>query len=61
MREEGVVILIKSKTFWAGVILIILGLVSLAEGKIDEASQLIFTGLGFIGLRDAIRKLEENL
>jgi len=60
MKGQSAVSLLKSKTFWAGAILIVLGLISLAEGKVNEASQLIFTGLGFIGLRDAIRKLAEE-
>jgi len=50
--------LLKSKTFWAGTFLIGLEIVSAYEGKMEEAAQLVLTGLGFIGLRDAIRKLK---
>jgi len=57
-EKESARVLLKSKTFWAGTLLIGLGIVSAYEGKMEEAAQLVLTGLGFIGLRDAIRKLK---
>jgi len=56
-EKETAKVLLKSKTFWAETLLIGLGIVSAYEGKMEEAAQLVLTGLGFIGLRDAIRKL----
>jgi len=52
--------LYKSKTFWSGVALIALGLYMYATGEVIAGSQLIFTGLGLIGIRDAIKRLEEK-
>ena len=44
----------KSKTVWAGVFLII-GSIGLAMiGKTDQSYQMFFTGLGLIGLRQAV-------
>lgn len=56
----------KSKSIWAGIILILYGLISLIYGRpesIEEAQQivyLIFTGTGIIGLRQAIAKVIEK-
>ena len=44
--------MIKSKTIWAGALMIVLGLVSSIGGNIDPTS--ILTGLGFVGLRTAM-------
>ncbi len=52
--------LYKSKTFWSGIALIMLGLYMYSTGEIITGSQLIFTGLGLIGIRDAIKKLQEQ-
>ncbi len=52
--------LYKSKTFWSGVALILLGLYMYSTGELVAGSQLIFMGLGLIGLRDAIKKLQEQ-
>ncbi len=52
--------LYKSKTFWSGVALIVLGLYLVAFGEKITGAQLIFNGLGLIGIRDAIKRLEEQ-
>lgn len=58
-QKEEIKPLWKSKTFWSGVGLIALGLYLFVAGERITAAQLIFTGLGLIGIRDAIRKLQE--
>jgi len=57
-EKESAKFLLKSKTFWAETLLIGLGIVSAYEGKMKGATQSVLTGLGFIGLRNAIRKLK---
>ena len=46
----------KSKGFWGGVILVVLGLVSLAYGEVDQATYLIGLGLGILGIRDKLER-----
>lgn len=58
--------LYKSKSVIAGIVLIIYGLICLALGRpesLEEAQQivyLIFTGVGIIGLRQAIKRSIEG-
>jgi len=57
-EKESVRVLIKGKTFWTKTLLIGLGIVSAYEWKMEETTQLVLTGLGFMWLRDATRKLK---
>ena len=60
VKIEGRKELLKTKTFWTGILSIALGIYLYVNGKTVEASQLIIIGLGLIGLRDAIRKIEKR-
>ena len=50
--------ILKTKTFWIGVISIALGIFLHVSGETVSGVQLIMLGLGLLGLRDAIRKLQ---
>ena len=52
---------LNSKTFWIGVVCIALGVVDSLLGDKDGGVQLILLGLGFLGVRDAVRKVERSL
>jgi len=45
--------LVKTKTFWSGVGLVVYGV-------LNQDWQAVLTGLGFIFLRDAISKVEKD-
>lgn len=48
--------LLKSKTVWAAVGFIALALaVYLKTGDVDKAVELVLTGVGFLGLRQAVK------
>jgi len=51
---------ISSKTFWVAIVCIGLGVYLVVEGYKKEGLQLILLGLGLLGVRDAIRKLEKR-
>ena len=51
---------ISSKTFWVAIICIGLGVYLVVKGYKEEGLQLILLGLGLLGVRDAIRKLEKR-
>ena len=51
---------ISSKTFWVAVVCIGLGVYLVVEGYKEEGLQLILLGLGLLGVRDAIRKVEKG-
>lgn len=53
--------LTKTKTFWAGVGSVVLGVVGLATGKapVDTSVQYIWQGLAAIFVRDGIMKLTQ--
>lgn len=48
--------LIKTKTFYAGIGLIVSGITFIASGNKSEGIQSILTGIATIFMRDAIRK-----
>ena len=51
---------ISSKTFWVAVVCIGLGVYLVVKGYREEGLQLILLGLGLLGVRDAIRKVEKT-
>jgi len=51
---------ISSKTFWVAIVCIGLGVYLVVEGYKEEGLQLILLGLGLLGVRDAIRKVEKG-
>ena len=51
--------LLKSKTFWTGIAGIIGGIALVLTDKVDQGTQLIFTGLAAIFLRDGINKINK--
>jgi len=51
---------LNSKTFWVAIVCIGLGVYLVVEGYKKEGLQLILLGLGLLGVRDAIRKLEKR-
>ena len=51
---------ISSKTFWVAIVCIGLGVYLVVEGYKKEGLQLILLGLGLLGVRDAIRKVEKG-
>lgn len=55
--------LLKSKTVWAGAILIVASIVDVATGGQITMENVVvfFGGFGVIGLRDALKKIQENL
>jgi len=50
-----------SKTFWVGIICIALGIYLAVTNDKDTGTQLILLGLGLLGVRDAIRKVDRRL
>jgi len=48
-----------SKTFWIALGCVVIGVYLVAVGKKEEGVQLILLGLGLLGVRDAIRKVEK--
>jgi len=50
-----------SKTFWIGIICIALGIYLAITDDKDTGTQLILLGLGLLGIRDAIRKVDKKL
>ena len=50
-----------SKTFWVGIICIALGIYLAITNDKDTGTQLILLGLGLLGIRDAIRKVDRKL
>lgn len=56
--EKGIK-LHKTKTFWVGIVCIIVGVYFTSIGDKDIGIQLIMLGLGLLGLRDAIRKVQK--
>ena len=50
-----------SKTFWVGIICIALGIYLAVTNDKDTGTQLILLGLGLLGVRDAIRKVDKKL
>ena len=50
-----------SKTFWVGIICIALGIYLTVTNDKDTGTQLILLGLGLLGVRDAIRKVDKKL
>jgi len=51
---------ISSKTFWVAIVCIGLGVYLVVKGYREEGLQLILLGLGLLGIRDAIRKVEKT-
>ena len=51
---------INSKTFWVAIVCIGLGVYLVVKGYRVEGLQLILLGLGLLGIRDAIRKVEKT-
>jgi len=45
-----------SKTVWAGILLIILGIINLTDGDQANGAQRILEGIGLLGLRHAVWK-----
>ena len=52
---------LNSKTFWIGIICIALGIYLAITNDKDVGTQLILLGLGLLGIRDAIRKVDRKL
>ena len=50
-----------SKTFWVGIVCIALGIYLAITDDKDTGTQLILLGLGLLGIRDAIRKVDKKL
>lgn len=50
-----------SKTFWVAIVCIILGVCLIVLDNKDDGTQLILLGLGLLGVRDAVKKVERNL
>jgi len=50
---------LNSKTFWVAIVCIGLGIYLVITGDKDNGMQLILLGLGLLGVRDAIRKVEK--
>jgi len=50
-----------SKTFWIGIFCIALGIYLAITNDKDVGTQLILLGLGLLGIRDAIRKVDRKL
>lgn len=49
-----------SKTFWVALVCIALGVYLIVIDKKEEGLQLVMLGLGLLGIRDAIRKVEKK-
>jgi len=58
-RVEKELKLHKTKTFWVGIVCIAIGIYFVSIGDKDIGIQLIMLGLGLLGLRDAIRKVQK--
>ena len=50
-----------SKTFWIGIVCIALGIYLAITDDKNTGTQLILLGLGLLGIRDAIRKVDRKL
>jgi len=50
-----------SKTFWIGIVCIALGIYLAITDDKDTGTQLILLGLGLLGVRDAIKKVDKKL
>lgn len=48
----------KSKTFWAGLALMAMGIYLFATGDAKEGVELVLIGMGMMGIRHAIEKKE---
>jgi hypothetical protein len=48
--------MLKSKTFWAGLVSVVSGIGLVVQGEMADGAQLIVTGLLAIFLKDAINK-----
>lgn len=56
-KQNNSMELIKSKTVWAALGFIALALaVYFKTGDVDKAVELVLTGVGFLGLRQAVKK-----
>jgi len=49
-----------SKTFWVAIVCIALGVYLITIDNKDTGMQLILLGLGLLGVRDAIKKVERK-
>jgi hypothetical protein len=51
-------VLLTSKTFWAGILTIGLGITQVVNGDVSTGSTTIAAGVGMICLRDAVAKTQ---